>query len=71
MYTLEKGGHTNLDQHEYEHQMYILKGRGVLKKRGGDMPLRPGDAVFIPANSPHQFINQYDEPLVYLLSNIF
>jgi quercetin dioxygenase-like cupin family protein len=71
MYTIEKDGHTNLDQHQYEHQVYVLKGHGILRKKGVDIPLRPGDAVFIAANSPHQFVNQNNEPLVYLLSNMF
>jgi quercetin dioxygenase-like cupin family protein len=71
MYTVAKGGHTNVDQHEYEHQLYVLKGRGVLKKKGGDVFMRTGDAVFIPANSQHQFVNEYDEPLIYLMFNIF
>jgi quercetin dioxygenase-like cupin family protein len=70
LYTVGKGGHTNLDQHEYEHQMYVLKGHGTLRGKGGDTPLHPGDAVFLPANTLHQFINDHDDPLVYLLSNI-
>ena len=70
LYTIEKGGHTPVDQHEYEHQAYILKGHGILRKEGVRLPLRPRDAVFIPSNTVHQFTNERGEPFVYLLLNI-
>ena len=70
LYTVQKGGHTNIDQHEYEHQMYVLKGHGILKCKNKDLPLSPGDAVLVPANIQHQFINQDEAPFIYLLINI-
>jgi len=70
IYTIQKGGHTPLDQHQYEHQVYILKGEGFLRQsKNPDSPLKnlkPGDAVFIPSNAVHQFSNGGDEPLVFL-----
>jgi quercetin dioxygenase-like cupin family protein len=30
IYTIQKGGHTPLDYHEYEHHVYILSGQGIL-----------------------------------------
>lgn len=71
LYTVGKGGYTNLDRHEYEHQMYVLKGHGILRREGGDEMLRPGEALFVPVNAEHQFINPNQEPLIYLLSNIY
>lgn len=68
-YTVEKGGHTPFDQHEYEHQVYVLKGRGLLRKAEHNpvlRKLRQGDAVFIPSNAVHQFINEGDEPFIFL-----
>lgn len=70
LYTVEKGGHTPLDQHEYEHQVYVLSGQGLLKqsKENGQAhrTLHAGDAVFIPSNGVHQFINERDEPFEFL-----
>jgi len=70
LYTLEKGGHTPLDKHEYEHQVYILKGQGVLREVREGVPglraLRQGDAIFIPSDAVHQFINEHEEPLLFL-----
>jgi len=69
MYTVMRGGNTPLDQHAYEHQVYVLRGQGVLRISEEENAIRPisaGDVIFIPSNAVHQFINQSDEPLVFL-----
>jgi len=70
LYTVQRGGHTPFDQHEYEHHVYILKGEGLLRQtKDASSPLRtlkPGDSLFIPSNAVHQFSNMRDEPLVFL-----
>jgi len=69
LYTVEKGGHTPLDEHAYEHQVYVLSGRGMLrqsKEAGPLKPLQAGDTIFIPSNAVHQFSNEWDEPFVFL-----
>ena len=71
LFSIEKGGHTPVDRHDYEHAMYVLKGQGILRKELGEESLRNGDVAFIPSNAIHQFINENDEPLVYVLINVF
>jgi quercetin dioxygenase-like cupin family protein len=69
LYAVEKGGHTPLDEHAYEHHVYVLSGRGLLResKETGPMnPLQAGDTVFIPSQAVHQFSNEWDEPFVFL-----
>lgn len=70
LYTVEKGGHTPLDEHEYEHHVYVLSGRGLLRQSKENSTrlttLRAGDAIFIPSNAVHQFSNEQDEPFVFL-----
>ena len=70
LYTVQKGGHTPLDQHEYEHHVYVLSGQGLLRETKqnslGVRSVREGDAIFIPSNAVHQFINERGEPLVFL-----
>jgi quercetin dioxygenase-like cupin family protein len=70
LYSVERGGHTPLDQHDYEHQVYILGGGGQLRGQGENgqvlRAIHVGDAIFIPSNAVHQFINERDEPLVFL-----
>lgn len=70
LYTVQRGGHTPLDQHEYEHQVYVLSGNGLLKQseEPGSAPraLKRGDTIFIPSNAIHQFSNAESEPFVFL-----
>ncbi len=70
VYTVEKGGHTPLDQHEYEHHVYVLSGKGLVREeRNNSLVVRnlgEGDALFIPSMAVHQFINEHDEPFVFL-----
>jgi quercetin dioxygenase-like cupin family protein len=60
------GGHTPHHTHDYEHELLVLKGAGIAKSAEGDRPIRAGDAVFVPANEKHQFVNGGDEPLEFI-----
>jgi quercetin dioxygenase-like cupin family protein len=70
LYTVPKGGHTSLDQHEYEHQVYVLSGHGLLREteqnQSAPRELREGDVIFVPSNAIHQFLNEQVEPFVFL-----
>jgi quercetin dioxygenase-like cupin family protein len=39
--------------HDYEHEMYILEGEGILVGDEGEIPVKPGDCIYIPPNSNH------------------
>jgi quercetin dioxygenase-like cupin family protein len=56
------GGHTPHHQHDYEHEILILKGQGVARSPQGDRPCSAGDVIWVPANEPHQFQNAGSEP---------
>jgi quercetin dioxygenase-like cupin family protein len=70
LYTVQKGGHTPLDQHPYEHHVYVMRGEGLLKQSAQpNAPLRPlktGDTLFIPSNAVHQLSNVKDEAFTFL-----
>jgi quercetin dioxygenase-like cupin family protein len=70
LYTVQKGGHTPLDQHPYEHHVYVLEGEGLLRQskeaNGPLKALKPGDSIFIPSNAIHQFSNTKDTPFIFL-----
>ncbi len=70
IYTVEKGGQTPLDEHPHEHQVYILRGHGLIRESKDESKpfksVNQGDAIFIPSNAIHQFINKQEEPLVFL-----
>jgi quercetin dioxygenase-like cupin family protein len=60
------GGFTPHHQHDYEHEILILKGRGVANSVAGEQPLKAGDVIWVPANEMHQFRNPGPEPLEFI-----
>jgi len=60
------GGHTPLHSHGHEHEVFVLQGEGVVLEGQREHPLRPGTAVFVPPNQPHQFRNTGPGALVFL-----
>jgi quercetin dioxygenase-like cupin family protein len=55
VFTLEPGGQTPYHRHDYEHEIFILNGRGTLLFPGGSRPVRPGDTVLVEADDWHGF----------------
>ena len=47
-FEVDPGGHTPHHAHDYEHEVLILKGRGMVKCETGDRPCRAGDVVHGP-----------------------
>ncbi|MBD3307913.1 cupin domain-containing protein [candidate division KSB3 bacterium] len=58
---------SSLPSHPHEHEVFIVKGKGVLQGEENGTPyeveLAPGQAIFIPGNEIHQWLNPSDEPL--------
>ena len=65
-FELEKGMVTSLDLHGFEHEIFILKGKGKLFLEGEEYDLRPHDAVLIEGNEQHQLKQEGDETLGFL-----
>lgn len=66
LFTVDVGGYTPPERHAHEHEVYVLKGRGLVKGGGREAIIEPGSVVFIPSFEEHQFINIGDEPLQFL-----
>ena len=66
LFTIDVKGYTPLEKHTYEHEVYVLKGKGLVKSGGREAIIKPGSVVFIPSLEEHQFINIGDEPLQFL-----
>ena len=54
-FTVEPGGHTPLHKHDWEHEVYVLEGEGLVRHEDREYTIRPGDAIFVPPNQLHQF----------------
>jgi quercetin dioxygenase-like cupin family protein len=50
----------------FEECIYVLRGTGVSHSESGEIPIKPGDIILIPANEKHMTVNTGTEPLVLL-----
>lgn len=44
-------------QHPYEHEIFVLEGEGMAEGPEGEMPMRPGTALYVPPDEPHGYRN--------------
>jgi len=65
-FTIAAGGHTPRHSHPWEHEVYVLAGRGEARSPNGSTPVGPGDFVFVPPGDEHQFANPGDAPFEFL-----
>jgi quercetin dioxygenase-like cupin family protein len=60
------GGHTPKHFHDYEHEVYVLSGSGMVMDGDTERPIKQGDVVFVAPNDVHQFRNTGHEPMRFL-----
>ena len=65
-FTVAPGGCTPKHQHDYEHEVLILAGEGVVFGNGEEQPLKTGDVLYVLANELHQFRNTGNVPLQFI-----
>lgn len=54
-FRVEAGGHSPRHAHDYEHEVYVVEGRGEVLLGGEYHELKSGDVVYVPADEEHQF----------------
>jgi quercetin dioxygenase-like cupin family protein len=60
------GGHTPHHEHPWEHENYVLAGKGEVMTPDGPRAVGPGDVVFIEAGMKHQYRNAGDTDFEFL-----
>ena len=65
-YEVAVGGNTPKHRHPYEHEVFVLEGRGVVVEGETEHPLKAGDVVYVVPDEVHQFRNVGDVPLKFL-----
>lgn len=56
-----RGPHLHRDCEEC---IYVLSGEGTMQAESGDLPIKPGDIVLVPAGEKHMTRNTGNVPLV-------
>jgi len=66
LFDLSPGGHTPLHQHEWEHEVFIVSGSGILRTKEDESTFKQGDVIFVPSGQWHQFVNNGKEVLQFI-----
>jgi quercetin dioxygenase-like cupin family protein len=65
-FEVEPGGFTPFHKHSWEHEVFVLQGRGVLVTEEKSFPLKKDDAFLVPPEEKHQFKNDSDEKFTFI-----
>jgi len=57
VFEIQSGSATPLHAHPWEHEVFVLGGKGVLRSGGRETPLMEGDAVTVLPNEQHSFLS--------------
>lgn len=60
------GGHTPKHFHDYEHEVFVLEGEGVIMEGDTQHRLQAGDVIYVVPNEVHQFLNTGKTALKFL-----
>lgn len=55
-----------MHSHPWEHQMFVVSGQGVAIGEKGEISLKAGDVIFIPADEPHTLAPRGDTPFLFV-----
>jgi quercetin dioxygenase-like cupin family protein len=61
-FEVEPGGYTSLDQHPHDHGVVVQRGQGRVRLGDEEYDIAYGDAIYVPGNEVHQFVNTGDDP---------
>ncbi|MBA7697712.1 hypothetical protein ES703_106380 [subsurface metagenome] len=66
VFDLEPGSSTPSHSHAWEHEVYVLSGKGVVVAEGGETEISRDSVVFVPPDELHRFRNTGFETLRFI-----
>lgn len=66
MIEIAPGGHTPRHEHPWEHENFVVSGRGRVLIGEAWHDLNPGDVALVPGHTLHTYENTGDEPFKFL-----
>ena len=67
VFEVEPGASTPSHSHPWEHEVFILSGRGVVVDgEGKETEIAKDSVIFIPSNEHHCTVNNGNEPLRFI-----
>ncbi len=66
LFEVPRGGVIEEHSHEWEHEIFVLEGSGLVKVGDCVHEVSPGSALFIPGEVPHSYMNGDEIPLRFI-----
>lgn len=63
VFDIAPGGHTPKHAHAWEHEVFVVSGKGRLVLAETEEPLSESDAVYVEPDEMHQFVNDGPEDM--------
>jgi len=65
-FEIEPDGYTPRHVHDWEHEVFVLSGEGIVFCEGQEQKISPGYVVFIPSGKEPCFKNTGNEKMTFL-----
>ena len=69
VFEVEPGSSTNPHSHWWEHEVFVVSGRGLVVGEQRETQIGEGSVIFIAPEEHHYFVNNGNETLKYVLLN--
>ena len=66
VFEVEPGSSTPSHSHQWEHEVFILSGQGVVVGKQGETPISKDGVVFVAPNELHCFVNTGSQVLRFI-----
>jgi len=66
LFEMEPGGFSPLHRHPWEHEIFILEGKGLATDGKDGKEFKEGDFIFIPSDEVHQLRNASQTTVKFL-----
>ena len=66
IFEVEAGSATPSHTHPWEHEVFVLTGRGVVVSEEGRTPIAKDSVIFVAPNEHHCFVNNGSETLRFI-----
>jgi len=66
VFDVEPGSSTPSHSHAWEHEVFVLSGRGVAVSEQGETQIAKDSVIFIAPNEQHCLVNNSSEPLRFI-----
>ena len=63
VFEIQPGSAIPLHNHSWEHELFVVSGKGTIKSGSLNTPIKEGDAITVLPDEPHSFANTGSEIL--------